>query len=79
MFEAGHSVYSKQDIPCVRSKTFRVFEAGHFLCSKEDIFLCSKQDIPSVANTRFRVFQSPTMHMPLFSEFSRSSQDLGES
>ena len=26
MFEEGHSLCSKKDIPCVRRKTFRVFE-----------------------------------------------------
>ena len=41
---------SKQDIPCVRSKTFRVFEAGHSLCSK--------QDIPCVRNRTFLVLRT---------------------
>ena len=49
MLEAGHSVCSKQDIPCVRSRTFRVFEAGHSLCSK--------QDIPCVRRRTFHVFE----------------------
>ena len=40
----------KQDIPCVRSKTFPVFEAGHSLCSK--------QDIPCVRNRTFLVFEA---------------------
>ena len=71
VFEAGHSVCSKQEIACVRSRTFLVFGARHSLCLKQDI-LC-------VAKRTFRVFQSPTKHMPLFGEFSRSSQDLVES
>ena len=94
VFHAGHSLCSTQDIPCVPSRTFLVFETRISLCSKQDIpcvrsrtffvfeaghSLCSKQDIACVANKRFRVFQSPTMHMPLFGEFSQSSQDLGES
>ena len=72
MFEARHSVRSKQDIPGVRSKTFRVFEAKHFLCSTEDIScvrsktfrvfearhcVCSKQDIPCVRSKTFLVFE----------------------
>ena len=32
-----HSLCSKQDIPCVRSRTFRVFEEGHSLCHEQDI------------------------------------------
>ena len=51
MFEARHSVCSKQDIPCVRSKTFRVFEAGHFLCSIEDI-PCARSKTFLVLRTR---------------------------
>ena len=62
----------KQDIPCVQSKSFRVFEAKHFLCSKQDIpcvrsrtflvfeaghSLCSNHDIPCVPSRTFRVFE----------------------
>ena len=68
---AGHSLGSKQDSPCVRSRTFLVFEAGHSLCSTQDI-LC-------VANKTSLMFQSQKMHLPLFGEFGRSSQDLCES
>ena len=34
---AGHFFCSKQDIPCVGSKTFLVFEARHSVCSKQEI------------------------------------------
>ena len=72
-FETGHSLCSKQNIPCVRSRTFLVFEAGHSLCSKQDIpcvrsrtFLvfearhssCSKQDIPCIRSKEFLVFEA---------------------
>ena len=37
MFEEGHSLCSRNDIRCVRRRTFLVFEEGHSLCSKKDI------------------------------------------
>ena len=73
VFEARHSVCSKQDISCVRSRTSRVFQAGHLLCSKQDIscvpsktslvsqarhLVCSKQDISCVPSKTFPVFQA---------------------
>ena len=75
MFEAEHSLCSKQNIPCVRSRTFLVLQAGHSLCSKQDIscirsrtFLvfeawssvCSKQDIPCDRSRTFLAFEAQT-------------------
>ena len=37
VFQAEHSLCSKQNILCVRSRTFLVFEARHSSCSKQDI------------------------------------------
>ena len=37
MFEEGHSLCSKDDIVCVRRRTFLEFEEGHSLCLKKDI------------------------------------------
>ena len=54
MYEARHSVCSKQDIPRVRSRTFLVFEARHSLCSK--------QDIPRVRTRTFLVMPSYDHH-----------------
>ena len=71
VFEAGHSLCPKQDIPRVRSTTILVFEAEHSLCSE--------QDSPCVRSRTYRVFQSRKMHLPLFGEFGQSSQDLCES
>ena len=51
MFQAGHSLCSKHEFPCVRSKTFLVFEAGHSLCSKRDI-LCVRSRTLLVLRTR---------------------------
>ena len=63
MFEERHSLCLKEDIPCVPSRTSRVFHAGHLVCSKQDIScapsrtslvfqaghsLCSKQYIACV-------------------------------
>ena len=52
MFEAGHSVCSKQDIPCVRGRTFLVFDAGHSLCCKHEKciyhFLVNSADRPRI-------------------------------
>ena len=73
MFEEGHSVCSKQNIPCVPSRKFLVFETKHSLWSKQDIpcvrsrtfllfqaghSLCSKQDIPYVPGRTFLVFEA---------------------
>ena len=52
MFEAEHSLCSKQNIPCVRSKTFLVLEARHSVCSK--------QDIPRVRSKTFLLFEAQT-------------------
>ena len=35
--QEGHSLFSKQDIPYVPTRTVRVFHARHSLCSKQDI------------------------------------------
>ena len=76
MFEEGHSLRSKKDILCVRSKAFLVFEAGHSVCSKQDIpcvrsrtflvfearhSLCSKQDIPCARSRT--IFVLRTRHL----------------
>ena len=60
MFEAGHSLCSKQDILCLRSKTFLVLEARRSLCAKQDIddSVCSKHDIPCVRIKTFLVFKA---------------------
>ena len=79
MFQAEHCLCStqdvawdtKEDIPCVPSRTFLVFQTGHSVCSK--------QDIPCIRNRTFLVFQTRKMHLPLFGEFCRSSQDFGQS
>ena len=79
----GHSLCSKQGIPCVRSRTFLVFEAEHSLCSKQNIpcirsrtflvleaehSLCSKQDIPCVRSKTFLVcIWSSNHHMIIWS------------
>ena len=72
VFQAEHSLCSKQNILCVRSRTFLVLEAEHSLCLKQNIpcvrsktFLvveaehsvCSKQDIPCVRSRTFLMFQ----------------------
>ena len=64
---------SKNDILCVRRRTFLVFEEGHSSCSKKNIpcvrrrtFLmfeeghsvCSKKSIPCVRRRTFLVFQA---------------------
>ena len=56
VFEAGHSVRWKQDIPCVRSKTLRVFEAGHCLC--QDMLRVRSKNIPCVRSKTLRVFEA---------------------
>ena len=73
MFQAGQSLCSKQDVPCVPSRTFRVFQAGHSLRSKQDIscvpskafpvfqtrhFLCSTQYISCAPRKSFPVFHA---------------------
>merc|ERR1712185_534482 len=46
VFEAKHSVCSKQNIPCVRSRTFLMVQAGHLLCSKQEISCVSRRTSP---------------------------------
>ena len=58
-----NSLCSRQDIPCVSSRTIRVFRAWQSF----------------VASRTFLVFQSATMHMPpFFGKFGRLSRDLCE-
>ena len=73
VFQAEHSLCSKQNILCVRSRTLLVFEAEHSVCSKQNIpcapnktflvlhaehSLCSKQNIPCVRSMTFLAFEA---------------------
>ena len=40
MFEAGHSLCSRQHIPCVRSRTFLVLRTREFVCSSHQQCSC---------------------------------------
>ena len=40
MFEAGHSLCSEQDIPCVRSRTFLVLRTKDFVCPNHQQCTC---------------------------------------
>ena len=50
MFEARHSLCSKQDITCAQGRTFLMFEAGHSLWSK--------RNVPCVPNRTFLLFEA---------------------
>ena len=49
MFEGRRPLCSKNDIPCVRRRTFLAFEEGHSLCSKKTV--------PCVRRKTFLVFE----------------------
>ena len=65
VLEEEHSLCSKQDVPCVRSRTFLMFEEGHSFCVTKDIpcarrrnSLCLKEDIPCVRSRTFLVLRT---------------------
>ena len=71
MFQARHCA-------CVPGTTFLVFQAGHSFCSKQDI-PCVRSRTFLMTETGHSSCSKHKHHLPLFGEFCRSSQDLGES
>ena len=47
VFEEGHSLCSKKDIPCVRRMTFFAFEERFSLCSRKDIACVRRSTFPN--------------------------------
>ena len=75
-----------EEVLCSPRSKIVTFHAQLFVCIKEDIlciprktFHASTQNISCVPKMAFVAFHSPNIHMPLFVDFSRSSQDLCKS
>ena len=74
MFEAGRSLCSKQDIPCVRSKTFLVLEPEHSLSCHHMIIMPSYNRMIIIISSYDHIIKSSYHHIIISANPKSASQ-----